>query len=265
MNSGIFPRKLSKTCSLTAAFAAASFDAGATPTIRSFAGPLKRAAVEAGYAKESHPAQYREFCQAEGAARRAENPNHWLDLFRAELGLIAAADAAHLADTLESGLDYHETVVLIDDMRYENEYELVKEIGGQNILVMRPDGLPEADAGWRDHESEEFGNYWASADEDDQDGMFNMVFVNDVASEQVVMEAGKPLFAITMLEPMIPTALEEEDLDDDEDADTMDWTTDDPTLNELLDLFKKLKDEADIGFGLTDEDIDLEEDDDDDA
>jgi hypothetical protein len=243
-------------------FAAASFDAGATPTIRSFAGPLKRAAEEAGFAKDIAPESYRSFCQVEGAAKRAENPDYWLDLFRAELGLIAAADAEHLADTLESGLDYHETVVLIDDMRYENEYELVKEIGGQNILVMRPNGLPEADAAWRDHESEEFGNYWASADEDDQDGMFNMVFVNDVANEQVVMEAGKPLFAITMLEPMIPTALEEGDLDDDDD-DTMDWHTDDPTLNDLLDLFKKLKDEADIGFGLTDEDIDLGEDDDD--
>ena len=155
---------------------------------------------------------------------------------------------------------YHETIVLIDDMRYENEFEFVKEVGGQNCLVMRPiDQLPEADASYRGHESEEFGNYWASADQEDQDSMFNMIFVNDVPSESKVMEAGRQLFTLTMLEPMIPVALEEEDLDDvdDEDFDMEDIS--DSTLTELLDLFKRLKLEADEGFGLVDEDIDLEE------
>lgn len=240
-------------------FAAAAFEAGANPTIRSFAGPLKRAAVEAGYAKASHPAQYREFCQAEGAARRAENPNHWLDLFRAELGLVAAADAAHLTRSLEDDLPYHETIVLIDDMRYENEFELVAGIGGQNILVVRPDDLPEADAAYRDHESEEFANYWSSADHDDQDDMFSLVFVNDVPGQSVIMDAGRTLFALTMMESMMPLAIEEEDLDDDDDR----YETNDPTLNQLLDLFRKLKNEADIGFGLADEDIDLEDEDND--
>jgi hypothetical protein len=238
-------------------FAAAAYDAAATPVIRSFAGPLKRAAAEAGFDKETNPIEYRDYCQTEGAARRSEDPDYWLNQFRDELADLAAADAAHLADALTDGRDYHETIVLIDDLRYENEFDLVRETGGQVCLVMRPDGrLPEADAPWRDHESEEFGNYWASQDEAEQDGMFDMVFVNDVPSEDAVMRAGKTCFTLTMMEAMTPRhAIEEEPLDDDDDAV-------DATLDELLDLFRQLKEQADEGFGLTDENIELEDDDD---
>ena len=241
------------------AFAAAAYDAEASPVIRSFAGPLKRAATEAGFAKDTNPIEYREYCQTEGAARRSEDPDYWLNQFRDELAVLAAADAAHLAEALADDRDYHETIVLIDDLRYENEFDLVREVGGQVCLIMRPEGrLPEADAAWRGHESEDFGNYWASQEEAEQDGMFDMVFVNDVPSEDAVMRAGKTCFTLTMMEAMTPRwAMEEQDIDDDEDDEDVD-----STLEELLDLFRQLKEEADEGFGLDDEDIELEDDDD---
>ena len=256
-------------------FQVAAFEAGATPVIRSFAGPLKQAAVDAGYTKTFHPEEYRDFCQTHGAERRAEDPNYWLDQFKVELQQLAASDAAHLADALENDTPYHETIVLIDDLRYENEYELITEIGGQVCLVMRPaDQLPERDAEYRGHESENFGNFWAAAEEEDQDSMFSMIFVNDVPSEQAVMDAGVGCFTLTMMEadnlikPAI--ALEEDDLGDDWDDDDEDEDFG-SAVDELMDLFRKLKDQADINFGLTDEDIDLntdidrynEEDDDD--
>ncbi len=238
-------------------FAAAAFEAEASPAIRSFAGPLKRAAAAAGFSKEESPLEYRDYCQRMGAGLREEDPNYWLDLFRIELGQLAAADAAHLADALENDTTYHETIVLIDDLRYENEFDLVREYGGQVCLVIRDGELPEADAEWRGHESEDFGNYWTSQDEPEQDGMFDMVFVNDVPTEDHVMKTGKACFTITMMEAMVPkVAIEEDELDEEDDVI-------DATLDELLDCFRQLKEQADEGFGLVDEDIELEEDDDD--
>jgi len=247
------------------AFAAAAFDAAATPVIRSFAGPLKRAAAEAGFDKETNPLEYREYCQTEGAARRSEDPNYWLDQFKGELADLAAADAAHLAEALADDRDYHETIVLIDDLRYENEYDLVREVSGQVCLVVRPDGrLPEADADWRGHESEDFGNYWSSQEEAEQDGMFDMVFVNDVPNEAAVMRAGPSCFTLTMMEAMTPKhALEEDKFEDDGADDDFEIDTGDATLDELLDCFRQLKEQADQGFGLVDEDIELEDDDED--
>lgn len=235
------------------AFAAAGFDMGFSPVIRSFAGPLKQAAAEQGFTKEERPEEYREFCQIVGAVKRAQNPNHWLELFEAELMQLAASDALALTQAMSNGGEYHETLVLIDDLRYENEHELVARWGGQNVLILRED-LPEADAAWRDHESEEFCNYWTTADQDSQNEMFNVIFVNDVSSEAEIERASKTLLSLTVMEALIggPSPMEEQTLgssmDDLEEA-----------LDELRRLARDLKDECDRQNG-----IELEEDEDDD-
>jgi hypothetical protein len=231
-------------------FARAAYDRSMSPTLRSFAGPLKQAAAEAGFDKDTHPTEYREFCQIEGAVKRFEDHNYWVDLFHQELRQLAAADAAHLAKSIEEGTPYHETVVLVDDLRYENEYELVRKLGGQIILILR-DELPEANAAWRGHDSEDFANYWVSASEEEQGDMFDMVMLNDVPSEQAVMKCGKMLFFMSELAAMDlddkgRPAIDEEELDVAQDEDA--------SLTDLLDLFRKLKRKVDDSFGLEEDD-----------
>lgn len=132
----------------------------ANPAIRSFAGPLKWASTALGASKEDRPELYRKFCQFVGTELRNPDycppytgPNYWLDLMKDEVGRLMDAERKRLD---EGGL---ETVLIIDDVRFDNEVQLVKEMGGTTVFVnavSRGVCPPQegVDPEWRFHDSE---------------------------------------------------------------------------------------------------------------
>ena len=134
---------------------------GMHPVRVSFASPLKDAvAAEHGYDdwrkfKEEKPEEYRDQCQEIGAARRAENPDHWVDLWEKELMDLQKIELEQ--DTSETN-EWMETLVIVDDCRYPNELKAAKKFDALTMFIYagsRVADLPEADAAWRAHESEE--------------------------------------------------------------------------------------------------------------
>ena len=127
-----------------------AFEAGQKPVFVSFAGALKRASAEAGYPKDTHPAEYRKFCQEHGAEMRAIDPDYWVKKTMEEINQIAAMEQEAIAN----GEKYWERVVLIDDVRYENEIDAVARMEGLFIHVYAGKRLPTPYARFRRHESE---------------------------------------------------------------------------------------------------------------
>ncbi len=117
-----------------------------------FAGPLKREAKERGYGKEENPEMYRKFCQDHGAEMRAQDPKHWLKRWLEDLRDVREGHFEN--DKSEKPL-----LVIVDDVRYENELTLISKSGGYTFFVSPGEReLPEADAEWRTHESEMMAN-----------------------------------------------------------------------------------------------------------
>lgn len=127
-----------------------AFDEGATPHRVSFAGALKRASAEAGFPKDTHPKEYRDYCQTEGAARREEDPDHWVKLTLEDIKSIRDIEDKKL----EEGNKFWEQVIIIDDVRYQNEIDAILQMGGTMAHVCAGDRLPTPHAKWRRHESE---------------------------------------------------------------------------------------------------------------
>jgi hypothetical protein len=121
------------------------------PVFVSFAGALKRAAAEAGHPKETDPMGYRAFCQTIGAQARQQDPYHWVKLTMKEIADIARREQA----AIEAGNSIWERVVIIDDVRYRNEVEAIIWMGGLIGHICAGSRLPEADAAWRSHDSEQ--------------------------------------------------------------------------------------------------------------
>jgi len=160
------------------AFARSALEQGMTPVILSFAGPIKEIAQHEGLNKDSNPEDYRLFCQNLGKSMRAEDPDYWIKKFSEQLEVYAKRDAANLENSLKGDDKYSEMLVLIDDLRYENEFNLVRRLQGSVVLVVR-DELPDQSSKWRDHESEEFANYWTTAPMEDVEDMFDTAILND--------------------------------------------------------------------------------------
>ena len=114
-----------------------------------FAQPLKDEAQANGFGKDDNPEEYRRFCQEEGAARRAEDSNYWLNKWY---------DCINDARTAERDSD-RPLLVIADDVRYDNELGAIRKHGGQVIFLTPGEReLPEASASWRTHESEMLAN-----------------------------------------------------------------------------------------------------------
>jgi hypothetical protein len=125
----------------------------------SFATPLKEAvAKENGYDdwrkfKEEKPDLYRTQCQQIGAERRAENPDHWVNLWCEKLNYLMTEELTQNAGDL-----WEEYLIIVDDCRYPNELEAAKKFEALTMFVYagsRVAEIPEANAAWRAHESEE--------------------------------------------------------------------------------------------------------------
>jgi hypothetical protein len=134
---------------------------GLTPYRRPFAQPLKNAMIALGITKGDLPVLYRKVAQMIGANLRdpgfcvGTSGDDWFcKQMEADFICIAKDDAAKLI----SGETYHETVIIVDDVRYENELDLIKSWGGTTLFVDAYRRLSEAPSwkdAWRNHESEE--------------------------------------------------------------------------------------------------------------
>lgn len=129
----------------------AAHDAGWDVQIKPFAGPLKRHVIEdMGYAKEKDPANYRKYCQEIGASKRAENPDHWVNLWYEDM--MKSYDEEHLNGE-------RPVLYLVDDVRYPNELKKLNEIGAITCFIKHNDReIDDPNGEWRNHNSEEMAN-----------------------------------------------------------------------------------------------------------
>ena len=149
----------------------------------SFASPLKEAvAKEHGYDdwrkfKEEKPQVYRDECQRIGAEKRAENPDYWVDRWNETLNTLTQEELLNG----DGPLGWEEYLVIADDCRYPNELEAAKLWDALTMFVFAGRRLPEVpdvDAPWRAHESEEMSQKIEAMLDDYQD-LFEWSIFND--------------------------------------------------------------------------------------
>ena len=170
---------LGKSGKTTAALAMAErlFDEGFTPIMEHFAGPLKDASHSLGFIKDSeYDHLYRKFCQFVGETAREESSEWWVSLMSERLNMIADEEAATINDS-----NWHERVVLIDDVRYENELALVKKYSGKTVFVSAQRRLRDLDADWRKHDSENLARVYENGGF--EDGLFDVTVSNNTRGE----------------------------------------------------------------------------------
>lgn len=159
----------------------------------SFAGPLKDALKRAGITKEKNPSLYREVAQRWGESRRdpeyrpgVTGPDYWV--MKTLHRLIELAEDEHArylrADRAGTPAVWKETLVLFDDVRYENECRMVKSMGGTLIFVSAWERLFRRgnkdewlEGSWRWHESEQLAIEFEVGVSDDV--WFDYVLVNE--------------------------------------------------------------------------------------
>lgn len=119
-----------------------------------FAWPLKKHVTEEmGYTKEKHPDKYREYCQSEGASKRAENPDHWVNLWWKEIEKLSQTDPDR------------PLLILVDDVRYQNELDLlVKNKAVVSFVRHGERKIEDPQGDWRKHESEDLANSFEISD-----------------------------------------------------------------------------------------------------
>ncbi|MCP4741279.1 MAG: hypothetical protein GY871_03480 [Actinomycetales bacterium] len=164
---------------------------GFFPKRISFASPLKeQVAEDNGYGKNwrrfkaEHPDLYREQCQTIGEAARAVDPDHWVNLWKETL---------YREMRIEIGRDrgketWRETVIIVDDCRYENELEAVREF--DHIACFIAAGkrqLEDIDADWRAHESERF-SMLSEAMVPETEGIWDWWIVNDGSRDDLQLK-----------------------------------------------------------------------------
>ena len=119
----------------------------------SFADPVRaEAAKRAGYddwrllKKEKHE-EYRKLCQEIADEGR---PSTWVNIMNEKLQKIQAEE------TQCSSPIFEERLVIIDDVRFHNELELIKAYEGTTVFIHLGDRMSDLpDGPWRTHESEE--------------------------------------------------------------------------------------------------------------
>jgi hypothetical protein len=161
-----------------------AIEAGMRPYRVSFATPLKEeAAKENGYGndwrkfKKEQPEKYRDYCQEIGAEARAGNEDYWVDLWVERLNEIQEQEL----DNYGPDGEWEESVVIVDDCRYPNELDAAKMFNALTMFIFaggRASSLPEMDAPWRAHESEEMSQK-IEAMLEDYNQLFDWAIFND--------------------------------------------------------------------------------------
>ena len=142
------------------------------PVVLPLAAPLKEAAAEAGFPKETHPQEYRTYCQETGAAMREADPDHWLRLWHDMFLDAMMRELGHSS----------EFVVIVDDVRYENELEFINNMANSKTIFVtegtRSGTLEDDSAEWREHHSEYLAND-ARDNWEEYEDRFDFLFSND--------------------------------------------------------------------------------------
>jgi hypothetical protein len=126
-----------------------------------FAGPMKEAMALMG-ARKGGPRDklYRAGCQLVGNKFRDSTfvpgitgQDYWVRIMEERLEVCKQAEDNRL--TIDDGAVWRETLVLIDDVRFLNEIEVIRKWGGKVVFIdafrrMKDD----MDAAWRNHPSE---------------------------------------------------------------------------------------------------------------
>lgn len=156
-------------------------DLGFNPQVRQFAAALKDASNRLGFLKGGkYDHLYREFCQWVGNRAREEDPNYWVKLVETEL--------AYLAEQELEPEDFHETVVIFDDLRYPNELDMIRRYRGHTIFVSAIDrlGPDEMMKEFRRHASEDMATLYEHGGLDDE--MFDLTISNNSRVKQADFE-----------------------------------------------------------------------------
>tara|TARA_B110000858_G_scaffold188241_1_gene233507 strand:- start:683 stop:1588 length:906 start_codon:yes stop_codon:yes gene_type:complete len=131
---------------------------GMHPLRISFSTPLKYdVAAKHDYTdpmkfKKEQPEAYRHGCQSIGAEMRAKNPDHWVNKW---VEYAKVEQRRELTRQSQNGI-WEETVLIVDDCRYLNELEAVKQFDAVTVFIYAGRRkLEEHGAPWRVHESEE--------------------------------------------------------------------------------------------------------------
>lgn len=96
--------------------------------------------------KEKNPAVYRQLCQSIADDGR---PSAWVNYMNERLAQIQKEEAE------DTDPIFCERVVIIDDVRYENEIDLLKAWHAELVFVFAAGrDIPDANGAWRSHESE---------------------------------------------------------------------------------------------------------------
>lgn len=158
-----------------------AFELGLLPKIMSFAGPLKEEAANKGYDKETHPKEYREYCQTMGLLRRQEDPDYWVHKFEDQLEELSIQETKDL----RAGKSFWERCVIVDDCRYLNEVNMGRKWNARLIFMSYGEReVKDPDGEWRNHESEELANRVASGDEEYRD-MFSHIVINELTEKEL--------------------------------------------------------------------------------
>tara|TARA_R100001015_G_C4602804_1_gene157779 strand:- start:563 stop:1279 length:717 start_codon:yes stop_codon:yes gene_type:complete len=150
--------------------------------VKPFAGPLKQyVANDLGYTKDNNPDKYREHCQAIGAEKRKENPDHWVSLWYKDMLDERKDEMRH---------SMRPALYLVDDVRYNNEIEILKSNKVKATLLFVKHGLRDIEdpcGEWRSHESERISNKLETEKEEVLKEIYGFDFVvhNDKSEEQI--------------------------------------------------------------------------------
>jgi hypothetical protein len=167
----------------------------------SFAGPLKDALKRAGITKDGDPKKYREIAQRWGECRRdpkyrpgVTGPDYWVSKVANQLLQVSAYEHERYVKCDAAGnlKAWRETLVLFDDVRYENECKLIKGMGGTMVFVSAWDRLFRRgnksewiEGSWRWHESEQMAIEFEVGTLEDI--WFDYVLVNERTEKELNM------------------------------------------------------------------------------
>ncbi len=140
------------------AIGAKAFTMGDTPIIEQFASPLKAAARTMGFSKAENPEAYRWFCQTVGEHARQLDVDWFVKLFQQRVASHAALEGT------QSTSVWRERIILVDDMRYENEIEAVRQLQGKTIFVSAYKRIDDHNEPWRKHHSENLAYAYESGE-----------------------------------------------------------------------------------------------------
>jgi len=180
-----------------------AFEIGLVPKILSFAGPLKEEAAAKGFDKETHPQEYREYCQREGVLKREEDPDYWIHKFEDQLEAISIQETKDL----RAGKSYWERCVIVDDCRFLNELNTSRKWNARLIFMSygnRP--MNDPDGEWRQHPSEELASRVDNEEEDYRD-MFSHRIINNKTENDLEDKAKfmTPIWCGVHVEPIEDT------------------------------------------------------------